>query len=286
MARPGASRALASSGGGMQQRRTSGQDRVRQKRDLDRPRPTSNRHHEPARRNSGAAAWAHAGAKLPDDRRWRNLCDGPSRIGDRPRPILPCARRGASWPGWTPRRWTRFVQSPLISDFCSISTSSCMASMQQVIRRQWRVVAARRSWPGGWPGKCSRRRCVAHRFRPPPTPRRVRVCAPPVASRRSGAICLESSRPTMRRLGLRMTAAATTGPNSAPRPASSRPAMRVQPSLRAARSKREEHRRLIVGDSSTARGKKAGQQKPRSPRNAQLATRVAASVAYWMGGHT
>src|SRR6266852_9078605 len=63
--------------------------------------------------------------------------------------------------------------------------------------------------------------------------------------RRSAGIFLESSKPTMRRLGLRITAAATTGPNSAPRPASSRPAMRVQPSLRAARSKREEQSRAI-----------------------------------------
>src|SRR5271168_5091729 len=63
--------------------------------------------------------------------------------------------------------------------------------------------------------------------------------------RRSGVNFLESSRPTMRRLGFRITAAATTGPNNAPRPASSIPAMRVQPSCRAARSKREEQRRLI-----------------------------------------
>src|SRR5260221_186933 len=63
--------------------------------------------------------------------------------------------------------------------------------------------------------------------------------------RRSGTSCLETSSPTMRRFGFRITAAATTGPNKAPRPASSKPAMRVQPSLRAARSKREEQRRLI-----------------------------------------
>ena len=53
----------------------------------------------------------------------------------------------------------------------------------------------------------------------------------------------------MRRLGLRMTAAATTGPNNAPRPASSTPAMRVQPSLRAvARS------RAVTGVLATAAG--------------------------------
>src|SRR5208282_1021759 len=56
---------------------------------------------------------------------------------------------------------------------------------------------------------------------------------------------LESSKPTILRFGLRITAAATTGPNSAPRPASSSPAMRVQPSFRAARSKREQQSRAI-----------------------------------------
>src|SRR5271168_5168760 len=66
------------------------------------------------------------------------------------------------------------------------------------------------------------------------------------SARRSGVSFLESSRPTMRRLGLRITAAATTGPKRAPRPASSRPAMRIQPSWRAARSKREQHWRDIV----------------------------------------
>src|SRR6266567_2778324 len=66
------------------------------------------------------------------------------------------------------------------------------------------------------------------------------------SARRSEVSFFESSRPTMRRLGLRITAAATTGPNNAPRPASSMPAMRVQPSLRAARSKREEQSRLIT----------------------------------------
>src|SRR6267378_4329266 len=71
--------------------------------------------------------------------------------------------------------------------------------------------------------------------------------------RRSPESFFESSRPTMRRLGLRITAAATTGPNSAPRPASSMPAMRIQPSWRAARSKRVEQSRLIAGNFSTSR---------------------------------
>ena len=42
---------------------------------------------------------------------------------------------------------------------------------------------------------------------------------------------------TMRRVGLRITAAATTGPNNSdPRPASSSPAIRSQPRCRASRS--------------------------------------------------
>src|ERR1700716_1569716 len=65
------------------------------------------------------------------------------------------------------------------------------------------------------------------------------------STRRSATSFLESSRPTILRLGLRITAAATTGPQSAPRPASSIRAMRVQPSYRAARSKRDEQSRVI-----------------------------------------
>src|SRR3954469_1856379 len=73
-------------------------------------------------------------------------------------------------------------------------------------------------------------------------------------SRRSGVRRFESSSPRMRRLGLRITAAANTGPNSAPRPASSSPAMRCQPCWRAARSKRDEQirgKRVIGADSNT-----------------------------------
>src|SRR6516162_3178318 len=83
------------------------------------------------------------------------------------------------------------------------------------------------------------------------------------SSRLSGVNFLESSRPTIRRLGLRITAAATTGPNSAPRPASSMPAMRVQPSCRAARSKRDEHWRAMsdVRGTLSARNSNMGQGK-------------------------
>src|ERR1700740_2303529 len=70
--------------------------------------------------------------------------------------------------------------------------------------------------------------------------------------RRWAVSFLEASSPTMRRRGLRITAAAKTGPKSEPRPASSRPAMRCQPLCRAVRSNREEQSRRIGADSSTA----------------------------------
>src|SRR5579863_8604730 len=70
-------------------------------------------------------------------------------------------------------------------------------------------------------------------------------------SRRSADNFLESSRPTMRRFGSRITAAATTCPKREPRPTSSRPAILSQPHLRASRSYREEHRLLIAANSST-----------------------------------
>src|SRR5258708_24777163 len=55
-------------------------------------------------------------------------------------------------------------------------------------------------------------------------------------ARRSGSSSLLSSSPRMGRSGSKITAAANTGPNRAPRPASSRPAMAVQPARRKARS--------------------------------------------------
>lgn len=69
--------------------------------------------------------------------------------------------------------------------------------------------------------------------------------------RRSGVNFFESSRPTIRRLGFSTTAPATTGPNKDPRPASSSPAMRIQPRCRASRSYRAEQSRPIGGDFST-----------------------------------
>ena len=54
----------------------------------------------------------------------------------------------------------------------------------------------------------------------------------------------ESSRPRMGRARSRMTAAATTGPASGPRPASSQPATGKMPLLRARRSRRKVGRRI------------------------------------------
>src|SRR5579864_603136 len=71
-------------------------------------------------------------------------------------------------------------------------------------------------------------------------------------SRRSAGNFLESRRPTSRRLGSSMTAAATTWPKREPRPTSSSPAILCQPHWRASRSNREEHRFRIAADFNTA----------------------------------
>src|SRR5579863_326181 len=55
-------------------------------------------------------------------------------------------------------------------------------------------------------------------------------------SRRSGSSCLLSFRPRTGRSGERITAAATTGPNKAPRPTSSTPATATKPRARNSRS--------------------------------------------------
>jgi hypothetical protein len=55
----------------------------------------------------------------------------------------------------------------------------------------------------------------------------------------------------MRRLGSKITAAATTGPKSDPRPASSSPAILCQPHLRASRSNRDEHCLSIAANFNT-----------------------------------
>ena len=67
------------------------------------------------------------------------------------------------------------------------------------------------------------------------------------SSRRSEGSFLESSNPTMRRRGFKITAAATTGPKREPRPASSNPAIRSHPRWRASRSYREEQSRPPIG---------------------------------------
>src|SRR5271167_3486372 len=64
--------------------------------------------------------------------------------------------------------------------------------------------------------------------------RRIRSASP---SRRSAGMSLESRRPRMRCVGSRITAAATTGPNSDPRPTSSTPATYCAPAAQARFSK-------------------------------------------------
>src|SRR6266542_3424438 len=57
------------------------------------------------------------------------------------------------------------------------------------------------------------------------------------SSRRSGVSSLESARPSIGQSAGRITAAATSGPASAPRPASSTPATRAKPTLRSRSSR-------------------------------------------------
>src|SRR4051794_9117562 len=59
---------------------------------------------------------------------------------------------------------------------------------------------------------------------------------PASTSRRSASSCFESFSPRTGRSGSRMTAAATTGPNRAPRPTSSTPATAWKPRARSSRS--------------------------------------------------
>src|SRR5277367_2955555 len=64
-------------------------------------------------------------------------------------------------------------------------------------------------------------------------------------SRRSGGRSFESRRPRMRWFGSRITAAATTGPKSDPRPTSSTPATKVAPAAQARFSNLRVQRRLF-----------------------------------------
>src|SRR5262249_42759645 len=73
---------------------------------------------------------------------------------------------------------------------------------------------------------------------PTAIPNALRWISPKSRTRSSGVRRFESSTPSTRRSGLSTTAAATTGPASGPRPASSTPAMRFRPRRHAAFSKR------------------------------------------------
>src|SRR5690349_15957426 len=72
---------------------------------------------------------------------------------------------------------------------------------------------------------------------------------PASTSRRSASSCLGSFRPRTGRSGSRMTAAATTGPNRAPRPTSSTPATAPKPRARSSRSSVASQRILPPADS-------------------------------------
>ena len=100
-------------------------------------------------------------------------------------------------------------------------------------------------------GYCRGRCAPASRRRP--RPRRSRRCVDKVFRARPRSSFLESLRPRGMRSGSRMTAAATTGPASGPRPASSQPATGQTPRFIAARSRRKLGRRI-----SSAKGRRAG----------------------------
>src|SRR5580658_1849874 len=72
---------------------------------------------------------------------------------------------------------------------------------------------------------------------------------PASVSRISGSICLLSFSPRMGRSGESTTAAATTAPNSEPRPTSSTPATALKPRACSSRSRVASQRNLIAGDS-------------------------------------
>jgi len=72
---------------------------------------------------------------------------------------------------------------------------------------------------------------------------------PERVSRRSGSSCLLSFKPRTGRSGESTTAAATTGPKSAPRPTSSTPAMARKPRARNSRSSVASHRNLAPAES-------------------------------------
>ena len=175
-------------------------------------------------RGSAAARCSPCGARSrsPDGRR-RSASSGgrapPWRRSRRPRSTPP-ARRRTPPPGNRSRR----------------RCGRC--------RRRRRAAAApaaprpRGRAPRAMPGGCCRDRCgrATRRRR---RPARSRRCAHRAFRVRRAVSFLESSSPRGMRWGSRITAAATTGPASGPRPASSQPATGKTPRLIAARSRRK-----------------------------------------------
>ena len=87
------------------------------------------------------------------------------------------------------------------------------------------LAAVRASSPAAWPAGYSAGRFPRGRLRPRPRQSRARECAARAPRGARACSCLESRRPRIGRFGSRITAAATTGPASGPRPASSTPAI-------------------------------------------------------------
>src|SRR5919198_4906110 len=71
-----------------------------------------------------------------------------------------------------------------------------------------------------------------------------------MSSRNSGASCFESLSLRWRKRSGKITAAATTGPAKAPRPASSTPAIRTTPTARSFFSYRKPQRRYIPAENT------------------------------------
>src|ERR1700757_3563122 len=95
-----------------EERITSGQARFRAAAALERPLPPSSPLPGRERTSGGGGAKARAGGGLPDDPAWHIPCVGPGRIADKPRPIFPCRRRGAFWPGWMRQLWRHYARRP------------------------------------------------------------------------------------------------------------------------------------------------------------------------------
>src|SRR6266511_769094 len=101
------------------------------------------------------------------------------------------------------------------------------------------TVAARRAHHDPVPGDLGDDRCGRHAG--------DHLIALAHPQRRSGVSSLESARPSIGQSAGRITAAATSGPASAPRPASSTPATRAKPTLRSRYS------RMAVASTSESR---------------------------------